>query len=182
MNLSDSMEELRSDLIDLVVESQIKLGQAKSSVRFYYPLESLNRLFDTSFSAEEMENALGAFSDICRDTLGSVEVTRTENRFCFTIPAEGAKWAEREYGQNGFLTDFIAEIAKPGSCMKKLLPVFEKYSSKVVCKPVVHDEFDYLVYFEDGEPDAYRYCIHEDLGHATYHRFTKKDYDAFEIG
>ena len=40
--------------------------------------------------------------------------------------------------------------------------------------------FDYLVYFEDGTPDSYRYCIKlDDDGDAVYHRFTPEDYAAF---
>ena len=40
-------------------------------------------------------------------------------------------------------------------------------------------EFDWLVYFEDGRPDAYCYCIADEGCHLTYHRFTKADYEAF---
>ena len=36
--------------------------------------------------------------------------------------------------------------------------------------------FDYLIYFDSGEPDEFWYCIDtEDLG-MTYHRFIKEDY------
>ena len=40
-------------------------------------------------------------------------------------------------------------------------------------------EFDWLISFEDGQPDAYRYCIADEGCHLTYHRFTKEDYEAF---
>lgn len=35
-----------------------------------------------------------------------------------------------------------------------------------------------LAYFPDGKPDGCRYCLQDDLGGITYHRFTKLDYDA----
>lgn len=44
---------------------------------------------------------------------------------------------------------------------------------------VSHGEFDYLVYFEKGEPDDFRYCITDEGGHFIYHRFTVADYEDF---
>ena len=37
-------------------------------------------------------------------------------------------------------------------------------------------EFDYLVYFEDGEPDSFWYCITDEGCHMIYHRFSEEDY------
>ena len=42
-----------------------------------------------------------------------------------------------------------------------------------------YDEFDYLIYFADGKPDAYRYCIHDEMGQLIYHRFTQKEFETF---
>ena len=39
------------------------------------------------------------------------------------------------------------------------------------------DGYDYVVYFLDGKPDDYRYCLSMEEGHLTYHRFTKEDYE-----
>lgn len=42
------------------------------------------------------------------------------------------------------------------------LPVigqFRKYSDHVYVQKTNHGEFDYLVYFEDGIPDEFRYCL-----------------------
>jgi hypothetical protein len=44
-----------------------------------------------------------------------------------------------------------------------------------------HGEFDYLVYFEDGVPDDYRYCITDEGCHLIYHRFTPEDYEDFQF-
>ncbi|MBD5159206.1 MAG: DUF3877 family protein [Ruminococcus sp.] len=48
-----------------------------------------------------------------------------------------------------------------------------------------NDEFNYLVYFVDGIPDEYLYCltVEEEIDghlHITYHRFTREDYE--ELG
>jgi hypothetical protein len=41
------------------------------------------------------------------------------------------------------------------------------------------EDFDYLVYFEDGRPDAFRYCLTQEGHHIIYHRFTADDYNDF---
>ena len=38
------------------------------------------------------------------------------------------------------------------------------------------EDFDYVVYFQDGMPDDYRYCIKFEGCCVIYHRFTPKDY------
>ena len=39
-------------------------------------------------------------------------------------------------------------------------------------------DFDYAVYFDDAEYDAYYYCVKMEMGHTIYHRFTEADYRA----
>lgn len=56
---------------------------------------------------------------------------------------------------------------------------FHKYSDHVHVEKVSHGEFDYLVYFEDGKPDSFRYCITDEGCHMIYHRFTVEDYEEF---
>lgn len=51
------------------------------------------------------------------------------------------------------------------------------YSENVHCEKNTTSDFDYLIYFEDGQPDAYRYCLKEEVGHMIYHRYTKADYE-----
>ena len=68
---------------------------------------------------------------------------------------------------------------KPGATAEDLLAAFRRHSSHVHVEPVDNDEFDLLVYFEDGVPDDFRYCIDTHDGFASYHRFSKEDYEAF---
>ena len=42
------MEELERNLIDNILESEVKLGQACSPITFYYPESSLTELLDCS--------------------------------------------------------------------------------------------------------------------------------------
>ena len=66
---------------------------------------------------------------------------------------------------------------KEGCTMEKAKAIFKKYSDNAVLEDMDDDEFDVLAYFPDGEPDAYKYCLANDLGGITYHRFTQQDYE-----
>ena len=79
----------------------------------------------------------------------------------------------------GFLAAFIAAIGRHGCTMDELLAVFNRYGDRVHVEELHNGEFDWLISFEDGQPDAYRYCIADEGCHLTYHRFTKEDYEAF---
>ena len=64
--------------------------------------------------------------------------------------------------------------------VEQVIDLFREYSHKVCIRRMpANEEFDYLVYFEDGEPDAFFYCLKAEHGHVTYHRFTKADFEAF---
>lgn len=41
---------------------------------------------------------------------------------------------------------------------------------------VIKEEFNYLIYFEDGTPDDSYYCFTEEGEHLIYHRFSKNAY------
>ena len=77
------------------------------------------------------------------------------------------------------LADFIAAIGRHGCTMDELLAIFHRHGERVHVEALHNGEFDWLVYFEDGKPDAYCYCIADEGCHLTYHRFTKEDYEAF---
>ncbi|WP_394273090.1 DUF3877 family protein [Butyricicoccus sp.] len=172
-------EALKQGLIDLVQESQIKVGYTKNSVGLYYPLDSLNHLLGTEQTASEMEASLEQFCAYAKDPLGKVTVTRDDALFCLTISAEGAAYVHDNCGDNAFLRAFIERIGTHPCGLEDLLAVFRQYSGHVVCEKIDNEEFDYLVYFADGQPDSYRYCIRLEMGHAIYHRFTERDYNAF---
>lgn len=78
-----------------------------------------------------------------------------------------------------FLRDLIHTAQLPGATAEDLLAAFRRHSSHVHVEPVDNDEFDWLVYFEDGVPDDFRYCIDTHDGFASYHRFSMEDYEAF---
>ena len=169
-------DKLKKNLMDTLQEFQIKLGDSNEAVGLYYPIESLNRLLDTALDEAGMRETLNAFSAWAAEELGAVSVSNEGSRFCLRIPKEGAAYVRAHYPESGFLRDFIGRVSHFGAGIEDILGVFRRYSDRVVCRKLDNAEFDYLIYFEDGQPDDYRYCVKFEGGFATYHRFTPEDY------
>lgn len=168
---------LKKNVIDVIKESQIKIGYTPNAVSLNYPVGSLNNLLGTNYTGEEMASALEGFSKYAGNDLGEIHFVFDEGKYCLTIPAEGAGFVHENVKDSGFLTEFIFLLSTGKNVsIDDILEVFHKYSDHVSCKEVNNGEFSYLIYFEDGVPDDYRYCIDLDLGHVTYHRITPADY------
>ena len=63
--------------------------------------------------------------------------------------------------------------------MEQVLTLFGRYCDQVCVKQVVEGDFDYVIYFQNETPDAYRYCFSVEGEHVIYHRFLKEDYFDF---
>lgn len=173
-------EALKNNLIYVLKEYQIKVGYTPNSVGLNYPLDSLNRFLSTDCSAEEMTPVLERFGEYVQNELGTLKTEFFEGKYCITVPAKGVKYVHENVKDSGFLTEFIDLLRDHhgNTSIEDILRIFRKYSDKVRCLSVENDEFNYIVYFEDGIPDEFIYCIDIDLGHATYHRLTRADFDA----
>ncbi|MBQ8133191.1 MAG: DUF3877 family protein [Clostridia bacterium] len=173
---------LRENLLYVIKESQIKLGYTSNAVRLNYPLDSLNRFFGTELDKEEMQSVLSEFSDDVKDELGEIEISEFEGMFTLIVPPQGAQFVHENIKDSGFLKELIDLMKNQGSAItiNEILEVFNKYSDKVKCVETENnDEFNYVVWFEDGKPDNFRYCIDIDLGHAIYHRLAPQDFEAY---
>lgn len=174
-----NFQRLEENILDVLKEQQIKLGYRSETVRLYYPLASLNRFLEMKADAEEMQQALLEFGKESEDKLGFVSVSHQGDRFCLTIPPKGVDYVHEHMGDNEFIRDFIGTIEKHGCTIDDILQQFYKYSEHVHVEKADHGEFDYLIYFEDGKPDSFRYCITDEGCHMIYHRFTVEDYEEF---
>lgn len=168
---------LTKNIFDVIKEQQIKLGYRKETIRLYYPLQSLNRLLGTELDENEMKSVLNMFADSVKDQLGNISISCDKNRFCFFFPEQTSEYIYTHTEQKGFLYDFIATVSKHDASIDEVVEVFKKYSDNVHFEKVNHGEFDYLIYFENGEPDDYRYCLTDEGDHIIYHRFTIEDYN-----
>ena len=127
---------------------------------------------------KELQDWLSEFAAAERDTLGDIRISSDGERCCFRLPEEAAEYIHEHTPKTGFLYDFIEVIARHGISIEDVFAVFRKYSNKLHIEKLEEDDFDYLVYFEDGVPDDYRYCLTDEGHHIIYHRFTPEDYAA----
>lgn len=170
---------LIENLMDILKEAEIKIGYSEQPLSLYYPLDSLNHLLETNLAAEEMLHTLQDAFSSDNQPLGAVTVSVDDTRFCFRIPESGVSHVHHTR-QNPFLEEFISLIRSTSCTIDDILAVFHRYSDRVTVEKIEgNEEFEYLIYFTDGIPDRFWYCIQLEHGHAVYHRFTEWDYRAF---
>lgn len=172
--------KLERNVIEVMEEQQVKLGFDGNAVYLFYPLSSIGLLLDVSADEETLTEALNGFCAHVRDQLGNVEFSMRDGRVSLIIPPEGCEFVKRGLKEDSFIVRLIRMVAGHHAHMDDVIALFKEYSDHVhVEKTPDGEEFDCLVYFIDGEPDSFYYCLKEDMGHVTYHRFTKADYEAF---
>ncbi len=174
-----NFEALQQNIIDSIEEQQLKLGYLRETVRLYYPLSSLNRFLQVYCSTDDMLEYMQDFSIWSKDNLCGVTVTNNGERFCIAVPPAGAEHIHKNLRPDGFLAELIEAVRNHSSTWEEILNIFQKHSDSVYVEEMDNGEFQYLVYFEDGKPDDYRYCIAVEGHHVTYHRYTPADYEDF---
>ena len=172
-----NIKKVERNIISLVEEQQLKLGYLKETVRFYFPLASLNSFLDIDCDVDEMLKQMNIFSEETVETLGGIAVTNEKNRFCIAVPPQGAEQINKNLDKNSFIARLIETVRMHGCTIEQVIDVFKEHSSMVHIEEISDNEFDYLVYFEYGVPDCYRYCLSVDEDHVTYHRYTPEDYE-----
>jgi hypothetical protein len=173
--------KLEQNICDVIKEEQVKLGYRREVVRLYYPLLSLNRFLKSELDTAGMRTALKEFCAFVRSRLGEIAISNEGERFCFCLPPEASEYVYTHTQQEGFLYDFIDAVSEHDTSIEKVIDQFKKYSDCVHVEKTTHDDFDYLVYFEDGKPDSFRYCLTDEGCHVIYHRFTIDDYNDFHF-
>lgn len=167
---------LKQNIIDQIMEEQAKLGFDEKEIRLYYPLSSLCHITGKAMNTAAMDTFLQGFAAAVPE-MGSVCHTVTEDRFCLRIPAQGVKWVHDHTPENTFIRKLVQLVVMPGCTMEDIRKLFEQ-SGTVHIRPMDSDEFDTLIYFEQG-PDCYYYCFRDDGFDISYHRFLPGDYADF---
>lgn len=171
------MDGLATNIIDVIKEEQIKLGYRKEKIRLYYPLSSLNILFETQMDCARMEAMLKDYFEDKKDIFGEVDISCQKERFCVFLSEEASEYVHDHTEKEGFLYDFINVIAKHNVTIEEILRVFKMYSDDICFRKMEDGDFDYLIYFVNDQPDSYRYCLTEEGHHIIYHRYTKRDFE-----
>ncbi len=165
-------KELEKNVCYVIKEQHLKLGFSENSRWLYYPLSSLNYILGTECDADEMVKTLEGFFEYAEDRLGKGKVTYKGERFCLHMDPKASVYVRDNVEDEPFLVDLIGVLEKHGTSMEEVVDVFRRYSDRVHAEAADNDEFDMMVYFEDGEPDPFVYCLADEMGHITYHRMT----------
>ena len=173
-------EFLEQNVIEVMEEQQAKLGFDGNAVYLFYPLSSLAALLGVSPDKEEILRALAGFCAHVRERLGQIAYVLKEGRVSLEIPPEGGAYVQAQMNEEKFIVRLIKLIGTHHARIEDVIALFKAYSDCVHAERMPqNEEFDWLVYFADGKPDAFFYCLKDDMGHVTYHRFTREDYEAF---
>ncbi len=171
---------LEKDIIDQIVELQIKLGYAYESTRFYYKVSSLNSLIGTDApDATTLCKELTKAHVLDDSPLGNVTFGTHEDRIEVRIPPQGSKYVHEEVPAPAFLVDLIdLFLTEHHPAKEKIIGLFARYSDDYVLENMpAGAEFDYGMHFADPSIDSHYYCFKEEMGHVIYHRFVKEDYE-----
>ena len=96
-------------------------------------------------------------------------------RFCLTFAPQCAEYVHAHMAENEFLTRFIVAI-QDMTARSRISGMSLDFSEEVTFGKDRGQDFDYLIYFTDGKPNDYRYCITFEGCHVIYHRFTREDF------
>ncbi len=168
---------LKDNLIYVLLESQIKIGYTDNACSVNYPLYSLNNLLEEELDDDAMMIVLHDFARYAEDPLGRIALSRYDGQFCLTVPKDGVRYVHENVSDSGFLTELVALLREQRTIgLDDVLSVFRRYGDDVVCERAEDEEYNYVICFGDNVPDSFVYLFELELGHASYHRMTKKDF------
>lgn len=168
--------DLERNLIDNILECEIKLGHASLPVSFYYPCGSLLELLQCK--EEQLPAAIKIFQQKQQGRLGDVvieELANEKGRYVITVPASGVDWVSTNYQPSEFMKLFVAEITNPNNDFRDILKVFQRFSENIEVKKISEEEW--AVRFCDSSIDPYVYHIERNFFGLEYHRFTQEAYE-----
>lgn len=167
------------NIIDQIKEAQIKLGYERETMRFYYMPATLQTLLHTEIAtAEELCRFLETSDEYKDCVLGTLTFSVHAGRIEVLVPLEGAEYVGTKVTASPFLKEIILLFSKHHIGIEDVKEVFAHYNENYICKQMPEgSDFDYVLYFQDGQVDVYYYCVKQEMGHLIYHRFLKKDYE-----
>lgn len=166
---------LECNLIDNVLECELKLGHEENPISFYYPVTSLTELLHCEET--ELASAIPEFLAEEQNRLGNVrikELPKEKGRYEVAVPAAGVKWVHENFQPSEFMCRFVTEIKRPENTLEDMVALFRLFSPDVEVEKVSEEEW--AVSFKEGEIDPYVYHIEQNEFGLEYHRFTKEAY------
>lgn len=169
--------KLEKNITQMILEQQIKIGFLKECVRLYYPKESLCKLLDIDVDDNALfENSISGFCRFEESRMGRIDISHSDGRYCLLCSEEVSEYVHLHGEDSSFLRELIGAVSTHGSTMEQIISIFDKYSDRVCKRKAEIPDFDMILYFEDGYPDDFVYCLADEGEHVIYHRFTVDDF------
>lgn len=181
-----NVNKFLDNIIEQIKEAQLKLGFASEVIRLYFPVSSLCALLQVKkMGGKDLLAALKKDGRFSSTPLGSITFTLCRGeRMEVCIPSEGAAYVHEQVPDPPFLAHMIKMFQNDHHLtIEEICNAFAQFNENYVCEEMQPGtDFDYVLYFPEGEPDAWYYCIHMEMGHTIYHRFTREDYQLLVQG
>jgi hypothetical protein len=152
-------KRLLSMTVRSVQEMRMKIGDSAGSVSLYYPNEGDFEILEKEFKEESAESLPG------------IVLERLPGRVRVTVPEKECESISRMPVNESM--EFVVSLAKEAVPLTEFLRrVKERYPDVRSGESGVID-FDWILSFP-GDDDVY--CLSEELGRTTCHRFSEEDY------
>lgn len=173
-------ERFIENITEQIKEAQLKLGFVSEVIRLYFPVPSLCALLqEEKMSGKKLMEELIKDESFSQTPLGAITFTLCKgDRLEVCIPPQGAVYVHEQIQDPPFLSHIIAMFqGNHHLTIEEICRAFAQFNENYVCEEMQPGtDFDYVLYFPEGKPDAWYYCIHMEMGHTIYHRFTEEDY------
>ncbi len=168
----NNIRQLQKNITDQIIEAQLKLGFVKETMRFYYPLDSLNTLLGGSYDTPK---------DMCRElekAYPGFHFCVHEERIEVSAPADYVEYVHKNVSPSTFLAELVEAFKQNHFLtLSQIEGVFAEFGEYCCEEMPEGADFDYVIYFTDSGVDEYYYCVKMEMGHTIYHRFLKSDYE-----
>ncbi len=156
-------KELFIRSVTTVQEMFLKIGDTMGSISLYYPM---NDGYETIY--REFKEASKEYPDIILEQLPQrirVVISEQDCRRISELPVKET------------IRDLVALVNEHSSMDRFKDTILKKYPDAMITKSE-YMEFDWLLIFpEDQDEDIY--CLTEEFGQVTYHRYSKEEYQSF---
>ncbi len=156
--------ELLSRTITTVQEMYLKIGDSPGRISLYYPFEGDMKTIEKEFR----EASVDSFPDIVFDALPKRIRVSIDEKDCLRISNMPVKETMR------VVTELVKDRVGIEVFMERIRSEFQDV--RIIKSD--NNDFDWIMKFQD-ELDDDIYCLAEEMGQVTYHRFSREEYASF---
>ncbi|MBO7409604.1 MAG: DUF3877 family protein [Candidatus Methanomethylophilaceae archaeon] len=159
-------KELYQRVVDTVQEMHLKIGDSEGSISLYYPYDG------------EISEISEDFSACCRGLPAPITLERIPERIRVIVPeADCRHFSSLPVRET--LKD-IVELMNSRCSMDEFRNALMRKHPYASFRESDTFEFDWILTFPE-DIDADVYCVNDEMGTVTYHRFSREDFLAMDF-